>query len=208
MKNNKLILIISLIVLPVFLLIFLFSRNNKPEYETTIEEMQIAQQNYEKNIISLEQFKEIYSSNDSLFCFVDLRDPRNYVAGHLPHSINLPFEDILNKKNGEILNRDKIVNVFYHSNHSVATEAFILLSQIGYKNNKVLIGDYDFIKKQIIDNFSPISGYSKNGTEKLNYKEIISKASAKGSVSSHETIIPTTIVPTKKMKKEEDVGGC
>lgn len=209
MEQNKTkpILLISLIVLLFATSFVLLLKEHTPDYQVSVEKMHTKLKNYDKNLISPEEFIEIYYSNDSLYRFIDLRNPREYVAGHLPNSINLPLDDILNEEFVEILNQDNKINVLYHNNHSIACSPWMLLSQIGYNNNKILMGGYDYVKANIMDNFSPMSGAYQNEKAKYNYKEVINNASGGGSNSETKTVAPT-VIPVKNNNKKEDEGGC
>ncbi len=208
MEQNKTkpILLTSLVILLIVTSLVLLLKDHTPDYQLSVEEMKSKLKEYDNNQISPEEFIEIYYSNDSLYRFIDLRNPREYANGHLPNSINLPLDDLLNEEFVEILNQDKKINVLYHDNHCLACAPWMLLSQMGYNNNKLLMGGYGYVKANIIDNFSPMSGSFKSEKAKYNYKEVINNASGGGSTSeTSATVAP--IVPVKKHEKEEE-GGC
>jgi len=207
-NKKKPILLTTLIILLLATSLVLAIKDHTPDYQVSAKEMHIKLKDYNKNLISPQEFVEIYYSNDSLYRFIDLRNPREYANGHLPNSINLPLDDILNEEFIEILNQDSKINVLYHNDHSVACSPWMLLSQIGYKNNKLLMGGYDYVKSNIIDNFSPMSGEFRNEKAKYNYKEVINNASGGGTNTETATTTAPTVIPVKNNKKTESEGGC
>ncbi len=206
-KKSKPILLISLVILLLITSFVLALKDHTPDYQVSTDEMHLKLKDYDKNLISPQEFVEIYYSNDSLYRFIDLRNPREYANGHLPNSINLPLDDILNEEFVAILNQDTKINVLYHNDHSVACSPWMLLSQLGYKNNKLLMGGYDYVQSNIIDNFSPMSGAYLNEKAKYNFKEVINNASGGGSNTESVTTTPT-VVPVKNNTKKESGGGC
>ena len=81
----------------------------------------------------------------------------------------------------------------------------MILKQIGYPNNKILQGGYDYVTKNIIDEYSPMVGDYSAEKPKYDFKAIINRT-AGGSSSSSNTDVLVPIVKGKKKKTEE--GGC
>ena len=109
----------------------------------------------------------------------------------------------------DILNQDEKINVLYYSDHCGACGPWMILKQLGYKNNKILMGGYDYVKPYIIDDFSPMTGDFSSEKAKYDYVKVINETS--GSVQK-ETEVKTESVSAPVIKKdnkqEEEEGGC
>ncbi len=159
-------------------------------------------------IIRFDKFFDIYHNNDSLYRFIDLRSAHDYQAGHLPGAVNIPLSKILDDEYRDIVNQDKKINVLYYSDQCGACGPWMILTQIGYKNNYVLAGGYDYVKKHIIDEYSPMLGDYSAEKAKYKYKEVINKtAGGSAATKSSEADVPTPVIVKKKAVKEEE-GGC
>lgn len=209
-KISNILPIASLVFLLVIVLALISL--NKPEYEfkMTTDQAHELIQDQSNIVVSAIDASEILLNNDSLYRFIDLRSPAEYLKAHLPGAINIPVHRILEKENQAIFNQDKVINVLYTNNHCDACGPWLILSQLGYKNNKILQGGFNFAKANIIDQFSPLSGNYRNEKAKYDFAEIV-RRTAGNTVGASETQknaeAPTIVIPKKKQAQEE-VGGC
>jgi hypothetical protein len=103
-----------------------------------------------------------------------------------------------------ILNQNEKINVLYYSDQCGACGPWMILKQIGYKNNKLLQGGYDYVRKNIIEEYQPMSGNYSAEKAKYDFAKIIKNTPSSGSDINIGNI---PIVVTKK-KKEREAGGC
>ncbi|MBN2758439.1 MAG: rhodanese-like domain-containing protein [Bacteroidales bacterium] len=200
--------------LPIGILIFaviiifgvIFTKKPEIDYNISTEKM-LENLQTQKQIIGLEEFINIIYENDSLYQFIDLRSTHDYLIGHIKNAINIPIHKILDKEYKNILNQDKKINVLYYSDHCGACGPWIILTQIGYKNNKILLGGYDYVKPNIINNFSPLTGNFRNETARYDFAKIVKETSGAGSTTSENNATKPTLVKKKK-KKGGAEGGC
>jgi rhodanese-related sulfurtransferase len=160
-------------------------------------------------IIRYDKFFDIYHNNDSLYRFIDLRSAHDYQISHLKGAINIPLSKILDTKYKDIINQDEKINVFYASDQLGACAPWMILTQLGYKNNFVLGGGFDYVTEHIIKEYSPMLGNFLDEKAKYDYKEIISNTAGGASASSSSSDVsdaPTPIIKKKASKEEE--GGC
>lgn len=157
-------------------------------------------------LIRFDKFYDIYQNKDSTYRFIDLRSAHDFQIAHLPGAINIPLAKILDSKYKDIVNQDKKINVLYFSNQCGACGPWMILTQLGYKNNYVLAGGYDFVTKHLINEFSPMLGDYSAEKSKYNYKEVINSTAGGASTSSSDVSAPTLII--KKKVKVEEEGGC
>ena len=203
--SNKLPIIgIAFIVLVIFGLLTM--EKPKHHYRISTEKMltKTLQHDY---IIRFDKFFDIYHNNDSLYRFIDLRSAHDFQVGHLNGAINIPLSKILDDEYKDIVNQDKKINVLYYSDQCGACGPWMILTQLGYKNNFILAGGYDYVTQHIINEYSPMLGDYSAEKPKYDYKMIINSTGGSSSVSvSSNTDAPVPVI--KKKKKKEEEGGC
>jgi len=206
---NKL-LIGGIFFAAVVLLGLLFMKSPKHKYRITTSQMLEESIAY-RDAIAPTKLCNILFANDSMYQFIDLRSPSEFIQGHLPNAINIPAHKVLSQESEKILNQDKKINILYHATHMDACGVWMLLKQLGYKNNKILLGGYDFVKANILDNFSPLSGNSKNEQAKYDYANILKQTNGSAipsttNESSKDQKINQSNTKTKS--KKSSGGGC
>ena len=194
----------------VFIIIVIFGlltmEKPKHHYRMDTEKMLVKTLQHDY-IIRYDKFFDIYHNQDSLYRFIDLRSAHDFQVGHLLGAINIPLSKILNKEYKDIVNQNKKINVLYYSDQCGACGPWMILKQLGYKNNFILAGGYDYVTKHIIDEYSPMLGDYSAEKAKYDFKKVInSTAGGSGANSSSSSAAPAPIVK-KKVKKEEE-GGC
>jgi rhodanese-related sulfurtransferase len=192
----------------VIILGVIFIKQPDKEYQISDSEMLKKLLSYEQTI-GPDKVVDILFEKDSLYRFIDLRSTPDFINGHIEGAINIPISHIFDDKYEKILNQDKKINILYYSDHCGACGPWMILSQLGYKNNKILLGGYDYVNEHILKSYAPLSGNYKNEKAHYDYAKVISETAGAG--SSVKTSSPTkpTTPPVKKKKKEvaED-GGC
>ncbi len=158
-------------------------------------------------LIRFDKFFDIYHNHDSLYQFIDLRSAHDFQVGHLPGAINIPIAKILSDEYKNIVNQDKKINILYYSDQCGACGPWMILTQIGYKNNFVLAGGYDYVTQHIIDEYSPMLGDYSAEKAKYDFKAVINSTGGSSSASSSSDSNAPAPVIKKKPKKEEE-GGC
>ena len=198
----------ALIFALIIILGLVFMKEPERKYVLSVEQMHQELLKH-KDIIYPAQFMDILYGNDSLYRFIDLRNAHDYIKGHLKNAINIPIHKILNKEYEDIFNQDKYINVLYYSDHCGACGPWMILKQLGYKNNKVLAGGYDYVNEYIINKYSPMTGNYRNEKARYDYAKIVSETAGAGSVGAATAPKPKSTTPIKKKKKKvEEEGGC
>ena len=179
------------------------------KYRTTTEDM-LTELLMHKYVVTPEKVMDILYNNDSIYQFIDLRSSHDFIKGHLNNAINIPIHRIFDEEFEEVLNQDNHINVLYYSDHCGACGPWMILEQIGYKNNMILLGGYDYVNDYIIKQYSPMTGNFRNEKPKYDYAKIVSETAGVGSVGSQTTSVGSSKkAPTKKKKKKkEQEGGC
>ncbi len=177
-------------------------------YQISIEEMH-SELLKSDHMFTPEQFADAYFGNDSSIRFIDLRSSPEFLEGHIKDAIHIPIHKILDPEYKDIFDQDKKINVIYHYDHCHACAPWMILTQLGYKNNKILMGGYNYIKQNVIDNFTPLSGNYKDEVAKYDYNSIFNQAESNTNLNNPNSTENPGVSPViKKQKKEKPGGGC
>jgi rhodanese-related sulfurtransferase len=145
---------------------------------------------------------------------VDIRNSYEFDKGHMEHAINIPVSDILTDESSDILESFKENNkaiVLYGTNPTETIAPFMVLTQLGYDNLKILTVENSYYQNNLItknvaaENKAPdINGFIQESIKKT--KEAMDKA--KAVPKPKITVTPKQIIPVKKKKKMPVEGGC
>lgn len=201
--SNKLPIIgISAVV--IILIGLLFINNPKIKYRLSTEKM-LTVTIEKKDLIRPPEFMHIYFSKDSTYRFIDLRSAHEFLIGHLDGAVNIPVHKLLDDEYEEILNQDNKINILYYSDQCGACGPWMILKQIGYPNNKILQGGYNYVTKSIIDEYKPMSGNYSAEKPKYDYAKVIKNTPSSGADSNFDNA-PINIGKRKKGKNDD--AGC
>ena len=81
----------------------------------------------------------------------------------------------------------------------------MILTQFGYKNNKILQGGYDYVTKSIISEYAPMNGGYSAEKAKYDYAKVIKNTPSSGTASNFDN---APIFAGKKKKGRGADGGC
>lgn len=90
--------------------------------------------------ISVDQAARYLNNNDSTVRFIDLRSPDEFKTSNIPGSINIPYDQLMDKNVQGYLNPDDKMNILYSNGDLISNLSLTLLNGLGYKNNTVLTG--------------------------------------------------------------------
>ncbi len=109
----------------------------------------------------------------NLFRFIDLRTPHEFAINHYPGAINVPYKDILDEKYLPVLNQDKKINILYGSDVYESIDAFIMLKQLNYKNNRLSLGGFKFINDYIVNSYGIKTGVYNDEKPKYDFIRLV-----------------------------------
>jgi rhodanese-related sulfurtransferase len=158
-------------------------------------------------VIQPEKVKDIMEAHDQGYQFIDLRSPQEFNLHHLPGAINIPIHDILNNEFEALLNPTDKINILYGSTVEDTCPTWIILKQLDYKNNSIMLGGYKLIKSNVIDKYAPEDVWFKDEVAKYDYAEIVKETAGAGSALSSSSA-PKKTSPIKRKKKKAVAGGC
>ena len=205
-RKTKIAGLIAIVLIGIFLITLIFTKKQIKQYHLSTSEILSKVRKFD-NTISPQQFVDITFSNDSVYRFIDLRSANVFSEGHLKGAINIPVHRVLDKEYEYIFNQDKKINILYYSDHCGACGPWMILTQLGYKNNRILMGGYDYVKGYILDKYSPMSGDYQAEKAKYDYARIIGAQKGNSVSSSASTKGNNPVVPIVR-KKKSGGGGC
>jgi rhodanese-related sulfurtransferase len=175
---------------------------NKPENvfnkDKSLPISHIEKQDYIINQTTLDSYNSV--------ALVDLRAPFEFERGSLPNAINIYTPDLLDanqKKQLEDFAKNNKTIILFGANPNQANGAWLFLTQIGYKNVKILSVSlsYDSQNKLIINDCT---------LEKpaVDYAEFITKAKSENGIPEKKLATPKKVIKLNKTKKKAVRGGC
>lgn len=213
-KTQRLSIAAVLTILAVVIALISYKRP-KHLYDSNTKEtlVKITNSDYTLKINELDPTKQV---------LVDVRNRFDFDKGHLENAISINTPELLSDANSVILNDSKNEGktiVLYGNNPSDAVTPYMLLTQLGFDNVKILSISNSYEQNKLItkdttieNSVANVSAFIKESVEKT--EEIMKKARAKTTVSSKPkstskpTTEPKTIIPVKKKKKAPVEGGC
>jgi rhodanese-related sulfurtransferase len=93
--------------------------------------------------ITAEQLGHMIIDKDPGFQLIDIRPTEEFDKFHINGALNLPFADMFNKENLEQLYPDKLL-VLYSNGETHASQAWVLMRQLGYKDVVILLGGVNY----------------------------------------------------------------
>jgi rhodanese-related sulfurtransferase len=154
---------------------------------------------------------EIDKANSVL---VDVRNGFDYNRGHIENAINIATAEILEDDNSDILKKvkdDNKIIVLYGNNTNETVLPFLLLSQLGYDNLKVLSVNLSYEQNKLIAQ----NAVTEASAPDINaFIQESAKKSAEAMNEDYETSesntpsTPKKVITIRKKKKTQAEGGC
>lgn len=155
------------------------------------------------------ELEYIISGETDTVLLVDMRDRFAFGSGHIPGAENITAIELIEPDNIKRLNEfsdNGITVVLYDDDQLQANGPWMVLTQLGFKNVKVLMGGYAFYKdwsSRLGDTYYEESYL--RGIAKYDYAEVCKPAGMNESPEPDKTVS----VKVKRRKKTAVVaGGC
>lgn len=160
----------------------------------------------ETYVISVDKMAEAIISKDPSYQLIDLRPAAEFDKYSLPGALNIPFDSLFEEKWLPYIDQIARKNVFYGNGTMLASQAWVLTRQRGFKNNYILDGGLNHWFDTIINPKMPNSTEDEEAfaryQSRLGAKQFFTGASAE----------PTSAAPARKpiprKKKKMVQGGC
>ncbi|NJK85420.1 MAG: rhodanese-like domain-containing protein [Bacteroidales bacterium] len=166
--------------------------------------------NLKEKYFSPDELADLLVQKDPSIQLIDLRSKDEFDKFHLPGALNIPRPDILNSENKDFLDQDVKQNILYSNGTIEATEVWMILRQMGYQNNYILMGGLNYWAETIMNPQKPASVSPDEEIAKYQFRMGVNQAlgganteevSGNSSISVEKPII-------KRPAKKKVHGGC
>jgi rhodanese-related sulfurtransferase len=137
----------TLFSLGVILLAMLFQWIAAPAYRSSNSDLLAKTMEEDRWVLPHDLHEIIQSGQMENYLFVDLRTIEEYSHGSLPGAVNVPFENLLDRKPGKTLKSDKPL-ILFSGSESLTSVAGMMLHAKGYDSVFTLANDYQFCERQ------------------------------------------------------------
>ena len=175
--------------------------------EETVEQLLLDEYSfYPEDLVGIVEFE------DPAYVLIDLRNPYEYIKGHVNGAINIPANSVLDKENLKAFDqyvKDSLTVILYGETQLDANGPWMILNQMGYENLKVLLGGYHYFTTGPLDFYDmpEIPDYLAEEPK----HDFYGVMEALGSMTYEEAEAgsqPEVIIPTRKKKESVVEGGC
>ncbi|PCH51788.1 MAG: hypothetical protein COC22_05170 [Flavobacteriaceae bacterium] len=153
----------------------------------------------------LVKIKDLDSAYAKQVAFIDIRNGFEYSKGHIKNAENIYTADLLESKNKEYisdLEEEGKTIVLYGATPDEASGAWMLLTQIGLKNIKLLCA-----KIHYVDNKFSLGEFTIEKPQ-YDYAAFMKKARSTNNANTTKKVIPKKVIKLIKKKKKVAEGGC
>ena len=205
-KISKKLPAIGIAFLLIVIIGLLSSKDPELKYTISVADMQKAVLD-RADTISPEEAVKYLHSNSPEYRFIDLRNPQDFINGHVDGAINIPQHNILSEEYKDIWNDESKTNIIYANSHDQACGPWMLLKQLGHNNNRILMGGYNFFKDNVKEDFSVRSKNYLDEKPKYDFAKIVKETAGSMSAMPKSTAKKPGPVVRRKRKKSAS-GGC
>ncbi|MEN8225123.1 MAG: rhodanese-like domain-containing protein [Bacteroidota bacterium] len=186
---------------------------NRPdlEYQLTIDET-IEQLMANEDEVYPEDLVVIVEMEEAGTILVDLRNPYEYIKGHISGAVNIPTNSLLDKENLKMLKgfaADSATVILYGQTQLEANGPWMILKQMGFDNVKVLMGGYYYFTNGPLD-FYDMPEVPEYLVEEPahDFYAVMDELGSVSSEDSEETEQAQIVIPSRKKKGSVVEGGC
>jgi rhodanese-related sulfurtransferase len=199
-EQSKILNAAALLFAGIAILAMLFQYVASPGYKVSNSDMLSQAGNDERWILPHELNALIENDQLQNFLLVDLRNREEFNRGSLPGAINIPFDQLLEKKALKQLKSRKPV-LLVSSKESQASTAGLLLYGKGFEKVLVMANDYNYVKENVMEQFHPAAAFTRDEKARYDYHRFF-KAAPKASqpAATQPKIIETQVISVE--------GGC
>ena len=186
---------------------------NRPDlkYKRSVDETLEAIMLNENNVYP-EDLVGIIEMEEPGYVIIDLRNPFEYIKGHIKGAINIPSNSILDKDNLKAFKnyvKDSVEVILYGQDQLEANGPWMILKQMGYDNMKVLLGGYHYFTTGPLDFYDmpevPAYLVEEACCDYYGTMESLGSISPEDADASNQ---PQVVIPIRKKKESVVEGGC
>jgi rhodanese-related sulfurtransferase len=165
----------------------------------------------EQEDITPYEMAKIVARKDQHYQLIDLRSPYDFLIGHIGEAINIPLNSILEDENFATIKKiseSGKTMIFYGNDQSQANGPWLLMTQLGIGNLKVLAGGYKYYIHRNDSAYVAVDSVYCAEKAKYDYALVFQEISGDNNVSSTVEKQPQKVIPRRRKKKTVAAGGC
>lgn len=197
---NYSILIFVMVIFAVMLIKWIAS----PGYKKQNTEVLAAITSDESKLLPWQLHDMIRNNTLKDYFLVDLRTPEMFNRGTLSGAVNIPLEQILDKKSLRELRKAGKPVILFCGDQTRASTAQVLLRGKGLENLRILANGYFYVKAHILDEFKPASAFSTSENARFDFNRFFRSGGSIDQPAARTTTVPE--VP--KTEAIQVQGGC
>jgi len=205
--------LLSAVALLLGIIIALVPQNTTQPFKLTAPQL-LQEIKSRSELISPDELAQWLVAKDPSIQLIDVRTPAEYERYHLDDALNIPLADILNKKYRDILDQDVKTNILYSNGTLFAQQAWMILRQLGYRNNYVLQGGLNYWFANILNPQTPSPFSPDEEQARFAFHKGVAQALGGGtpvvSTTPKKTTLPRPRKPIlhRRKRKQAPEGGC
>lgn len=179
----------------------------KPDYSFKLDTNQMIEklEAFDHEVFPADVDAYIYSE-DQKYVFIDVRNAYEYKADHIEGAINIPSIELFEKENINLLEEmqnDSSIVVFYGNNQVEANGPWMVMTQLGFTNAKILLGGF-YAYSKLVYEYEEVNYFNE---EPIVEFAIFIENSASDEFYN-EITAPEVIIPVERVKNNIEEGGC
>jgi rhodanese-related sulfurtransferase len=174
-EQSKILNTAALLFIGITMLVMLFQYIASPGYKVSNSEMLTQTGNAERWILPHELNTLIENDRLQNYLLVDLREREEFNRGSLPGAINIPFNQLLERKSLTQLKSRKPVLLF-SSKESQASTAGLLLYGRGFEKVRIMANDFNYMKENVLEEFQPSTAFTHDEKARYDYRRFFKAA--------------------------------
>ncbi len=201
--NTRIFLSVNLIALSIVLVFLPVNANRKGEVKP-IEKVELL--NVDNQAIEIDYAARYVAEQNSDFQFIDLRSAKEFLVFSIPGSINIPYEQLFDKKWQGYLNQAEKTNILYDNGDFKSCLAVSLLNNRGYKKNNYLQGGLNDWVAVIMN--TQFKGGRISARENAKYENRLKARMLFTKINSLPDSLKNTFLEARLLEEEQLDGGC
>lgn len=165
-----------------------------------------------QDIMYPEELVGIIETEDHAYHIIDIRNPYEYIKGHIKGAENIPSNSLLDKDMLGKLKQyaaDSLIVVLYGQDQLQANGPWLILKQMGFDNFRVLLGGYGYFTTGPLDIYDmpevPAYFVEEPAYDFMGIMEEMGSGNFQNTAADKETEV---VIPVRRKKGSVVEGGC
>ncbi len=155
---------------------------------------------------TVDQVARFVSTGDSTVQLIDLRSPEEFIKFNIPGSVNLPYDDFLEKDLTPYLSKPGKKNILYSNGDTDAGYALVLARGLGYRNSYMMQGGLNSWFETVMN--TEFTGEKISARENALFESRMKARRLFNEVNSMPDSLKQKYIASKRFDPRKLDGGC